>query len=283
MTSPGATADVANASHAAGPAAAARGWHRHTRGQKLARYAVWLGIVAAIVQSLRTIEVIPEFLIDAPEQMQDMLQRMWPIAWSHYPKGVQPALIETLHIASLGTILSVVLALPFGVMAARNYTRSRLLNALARLVLVSSRSVNSLVWALLFVAVFGPGPLAGTMAIAFRSIGFVGKLVGEAMEEVAPGPIEALTAAGARRGALLWYGYWPAIKPAFWSVVLLRWDINVRESAVLGLVGAGGIGMALDTALNLFQWDRVATVLVAIFAVVVIAEVIVTRLRRRLL
>ncbi len=263
--------------------AAPRVWQRHTLGQKLARFAIWLAIVVAIVQSLRTIEVIPEFLLDAPEQMQDMLDRMWPIAWSHYPKGVQPALIETLHIASLGTLLSVIMAVPFGVMAARNYTRSKLLNLVARLVLVSSRSVNSLVWALLFVGIFGPGALAGTLAIAFRSIGFVGKLVGEAMEEAAPGPIEALTAAGASRGALLWYGYWPAIKPAFWSVVLLRWDINVRESAVLGLVGAGGIGMALDTALNLFQWDRVAMVLFAIFAVVVIAEFVVTALRRRVL
>lgn len=264
----------------AGAAPSPRIWRRHTLGQKLARFAVWLLIVVAIVQSLRSVEVIPEFLLDAPEQMRDLFERMWPIAWSHYPKGVQPALIETLHIASLGTIFAVLLAMPFGVMAARNFTASRWLNALSRLVLVSTRSVNSLVWALLFVAIFGPGALAGTLAIAFRSIGFVGKLIGEAMEEVAPGPIEALRAAGASRASQWWYGYWPAIKPAFWSVLLLRWDINVRESAVLGLVGAGGIGMALDTALNLFQWDRVAMVLIAIFAVVVIAEVAVTYLRR---
>ncbi|MGE8619246.1 MAG: PhnE/PtxC family ABC transporter permease, partial [Achromobacter spanius] len=77
--------------------------------------------------------------------------------------------------------------------------------------------------------------------------------------------------------------YWPQIRPAFWSIVLLRWDINVRESAVLGLVGAGGIGMALDTALNLFQWDRVALVLAAIFVVVVLAEIIITQARKRIL
>ena len=73
------------------------------------------------------------------------------------------------------------------------------------------------------------------------------------------------------------------MKPAFWSIALFRWDINVRESAVLGLVGAGGIGMALDSALNLFQWDRVATILVAIFAVVIVAEIVVTAIRRRIL
>ena len=75
---------------------------------------------------------------------------------------------------------------------------------------------------------------------------------------------------------MLTKGYWPQVQPAFWSIALFRWDINVRESAVLGLVGAGGIGMALDTALNLFQWDRVAMVLVAIFAVVIVAEIVVT-------
>jgi len=208
---------------------------------------------------------------------------MWPIAWSHYPAGVHDALMETLHIATLGTILAVAMAFPIGVMAAHNITPSRPLNFVARLLLVSSRSVNSLVWALLFVAVFGPGALAGTLAIAFRSIGFIGKLIGEALEEANKGTIEALTAVGAPWFSVLTKGYWPQIEPAFWSVALFRWDINVRESAVLGLVGAGGIGMALDTAMNLFQWDRVAMVLVAIFAVVIIAEIAVTQIRKRIL
>jgi len=78
-------------------------------------------------------------------------------------------------------------------------------------------------------------------------------------------------------------GYWPQVQPAFWSIVLFRWDINVRESAVLGLVGAGGIGMALDTALNLFQWTRVAMVLFSIFTVVVVAEIVVTQIRKRII
>ncbi len=268
---------------ASGAATAPPTWQWHTSGQRLARFAIWLVIVAAVVQSLRTIEVIPEFLLDAPAQLSDMLVRMWPIAWGFYPEGVHAALVETLHIASLGTLLSLGMAVPFGIMVAPNVTRNRLLNFIARLVLVSSRSVNSLVWALLFVAIFGPGALAGTLAIAFRSVGFVGKLIGEALEEAAPGPVEALTAAGASASARLWYGYWPAIKPAFWSIALLRWDINVRESAVLGLVGAGGIGMALDTALNLFQWDRVALVLFSIFVVVIIAEIVVGAIRKRVL
>ena len=177
--------------------AADREWRRYTPAERLARFAVYFAIVAAFVVSLRTVEVIPEFLYDAHEQVADLLKRMWPIEWAYYPRGVHDALIETLHIASLGTILAIGMGVPLGVLAANNIVRSTALNYFAKLLLVSSRSVNSLVWALLFVAIFGPGPLAGTMAIAFRSIGFVGKLFGEALEETRPGPVEALKAAGA--------------------------------------------------------------------------------------
>lgn len=266
----------------AGPVTA-RIWRRFSRAQRIARFAVYLLVVAAIVAALRTVEVIPEFLADAPEQVGDLLTRMWPIDLAYYPQGVHAALTETIHIASLGTLLSLVMAIPVGLLAARNICPFAPLNLLAKLVLVSSRSVNSLVWALLFVGIFGPGALAGTLAIAFRSIGFVGKLFGEAIEETARGPIEALDAAGAPWLSRLAFGYWPQVKPAFWSIALFRWDINVRESAVLGLVGAGGIGMILDSALNLFQWNRVATILGAIFAVVILAEIVVTFVRRRIL
>ena len=258
-------------------------WQRFTPAQRLARFAVYLAIVAAIVASIRTVEVIPEFLADAPDQVVDLFARMWPVDFAYYPRGVHAALMETIHIASLGTLLALVLALPIGLLAAHNLCPFMAVNLLARFVLVASRSVNSLVWALLFVGIFGPGALAGTLAIAFRSIGFVGKLFGEALEEISPGPIEALAAAGAPRASLLTFGYWPQVKPAFWSIALFRWDINVRESAVLGLVGAGGIGMTLDSALNLFQWDRVAVILLAIFAVVILAELAVTFVRKRLL
>lgn len=260
-----------------------REWQRFTRGERLARFALYFGIVLACLVSLRTVEIIPEFLYDAPEQVADLLHRMWPIEWNYYPKGVHDALFETLHIATLGTLLALIMALPLGILAANNLTPSRTLNYFAKLMLVSSRSVNSLVWALLFVAIFGPGALAGTLAIAFRSIGFVGKLFSEALEEARPGPVEALRSCGAPRLSIFLKGYWPQVEPAFWGIALFRWDISVRESAVLGLVGAGGIGMAIDSAMNLFQWERVALMLVVIFAVVVIAEIVVTAIRKRLI
>lgn len=261
---------------------APRVWQRFPLPMRLARLAFHLFAVAALVASLRTIEIIPEFLYDAPEQMADLFGRMWPPD-AGYLRPTLTALVETLHIATLGTLLAVAMAVPLGLLAARNVTPSSALNLVAKFVFVASRSVNSLVWALLFVAVFGPGPLAGTLAIAFRSIGFTGKLFAEGLEEANRGSIESLTAAGASRASTLVFGYWPQVKPTFWSIALFRWDINIRESAVLGLVGAGGIGVALDTALNLLYWDQVAVVLAAIFFVVILAEILVTFVRGRIL
>jgi len=260
-----------------------REWQRFTPMERITRWVIYFALVVALIWAVRSVEIIPEFLLDAPEQMIDLLARMWPPDFRHYHPAVHHALVETLHIASLGTLFSFMLSVPLSLMAARNICRYRWLNSLAQLVLVTSRSVNSLVWALIFVAIFGPGAAAGTFAIAFRSIGFVGKLLAEALEEISPGPLEALNATGASANHVLLKGAWPQIAPAFWGVALFRWDINIRESAVLGLVGAGGIGVVLDDAINFFQWDRVATILLAILVIVIIAEVLVTWLRARLI
>jgi len=173
-------------------AALEREWRRFTPAERIGRFVVYFCVVAAVVASLRTVEVIPEFLYDAPEQIGDMLRRMWPVAWQHYPEGVHAPLVDSLHIATLGTVLAVLMAVPVAFLAAKNVTPQPALNYLAKLVLVAARSVNTLIWALFFVAVFGPGSLAGTLAIAFHSIGFTGKLLGEALEESNRGTIEAL-------------------------------------------------------------------------------------------
>jgi phosphonate ABC transporter permease subunit PhnE len=247
------------------------------------RSGFYLLAVIAVVWSVRTIEIIPEFLYDAPQQTADLFARMWPIDWSWYPKVVHAALIETLHTATLGTILAVGMASLVALMVARNITRSVVLNAIGRFILVGTRSVHAMVWALFFVAVFGPGALAGTLAIAVHSIGFTGKFLSEAIEEARAGPIEALKAAGAPPLAILLKGYWPQVKPAFLAISAFRWDINVRESAVLGLVGGGGLGMALDTALSNLYWDQAGLVLLVIFAVVIATEVVTSWIRGRII
>jgi phosphonate transport system permease protein len=262
---------------------ATRIWHRFTPAQRLGRFAFYLLAVAAVVWSFRQVEIIPEFLYDAPQQTWDLFQRMWPIDWAYYPKGVHDALIETFHIATLGTLLALILGFPIALMAAKNITKSITLNWVANFLLVSSRSVNSLIWALLFVAIFGPGAIAGVLAIGFRSIGFVGKLLAEAFEEARPGPIEALVSTGAPPLSILSKGYWPQVEPSFWSVALFRWDINIRESAILGLVGAGGIGVALDSALNNLYWDQVGLILLVIFAIVIVTEFVTSYIRGKII
>jgi phosphonate ABC transporter permease subunit PhnE len=260
-----------------------RRWRRFSTRERILRSAFYLAALIAIAWSVQTIEIIPEFLYDAPQQTADLFVRMWPIDWSWYPEVVHPALVETLHTATLGTVLAVALAAPVALMAARNLTRSTLVNLVARFILVATRSVHAMIWALFFVAVFGPGALAGTLAIALHSIGFTGKFLSEAIEEARPGPIEALTAAGAPPLAILIKGYWPQVKPAFMAIAIFRWDINVRESAVLGLVGGGGLGMALDTALSNLYWDQAGLVLLVIFVVVIVTEIVTAWLRQKII
>ena len=260
-----------------------RQWQRFSPTERILRSAFYLIAIIAVVWSLRTIEIIPEFLYDAPQQTVDLFTRMWPIDWAWYPKVVHAALIETLHTATLGTVLAIVIAAPVALMVARNVTRSVFIQSIGRFILVATRSVHAMVWALFFVAVFGPGALAGTLAIAVHSVGFTGKFLSEAIEEAKPGPLEALRATGAPPLAVLIKGVWPQVKPAFLALAMFRWDINVRESAVLGLVGGGGLGMALDTALSNLYWDQAGLVLCVVFAVVIAAEIATSLVRSRII
>jgi ABC-type phosphate/phosphonate transport system permease subunit len=136
---------------------------------------------------------------------------------------------------------------------------------------------------LFFVKVFGPGAVDGMLAIAVHSIGSAGKFLSKTIEDVRAGPIEALHAVGPPPLSIMVKGYWPKVKPAVLAIAMFRWGINVRESTVLGLVGAGGLGMALDAALSNVRWDQVGLVLVVIFAVVIVAEIVTAQVRTRIL
>lgn len=150
---------------------------------------------------------------------------------------------------------------------------------IALLIIVSTRSINSLIWALLLIAIIGPGVFAGVIAIAIRSIGFCAKLLYEAIEEIDHGQVEAITATGASRWQVMAYGIVPQIMPAFAGVAVFRWDINIRESTVLGLVGAGGIGLQLSSSLNVLAWPQVSLILLVILGAVVISEWVSAKVR----
>jgi phosphonate transport system permease protein len=134
----------------------------------------------------------------------------------------------------------------------------------------------------MLVVLLGPGLLAGVLAIALRSVGCVGKLVYEAIEEAAPLPVTAMEATGATRAQAVAFGLVPQILPTMAGVGIYRWEINIREATILGLVGAGGIGMALQASIDALAWSRVSVVLIVILATVLVAEIASVRVRRGL-
>lgn len=256
-------------------------WRRFSPRQTVLRYAWYLGIVAIAAWSIGNLDIAWFFFLDAHVQALDLVARMWPPEARYVQKVIGP-LIETIHIATLGTAATVLVAFPVAFLAARNTTFNAVTWFIGRLILVASRSVNTVVWGLLFVAIFGPGPMAGIWAITFRSVGFLGKLVAEAIEEIDAGVVEAVEATGASRLQVLWIGILPQVLPVIYGTTVYRWDINIRESSVLGFVGAGGIGIVLYAAINQFMWQEVAVILIVVFGVVILSEFISAAVRRRI-
>jgi phosphonate transport system permease protein len=261
--------------------AAPPGWERFTRRQRLARLGARVALALVLVWSARGMGVRWEWIADAPAQLGDLFGRMLPPAFSYWPALIAP-LGQTLNIATLGTAGAILLALPVAYLAARNTTPHRAALLLARGAIVVSRSVDSLIWALLFIIVVGPGSLAGALAVAVRSVGFLAKLFAEGIEEIDRGQVEAVTATGAGRLHVLAFGIVPQIRPVFAGVSLFRWDINIRESTVLGIVGAGGIGFVLNEAILGLEWGRVGLILLVILGVVLVSEAVSAWARARL-
>ncbi|MGJ8590313.1 MAG: phosphonate ABC transporter, permease protein PhnE [Yoonia sp.] len=260
-------------------------WSYRTSRGRFLLWSSWLALVALFVfcWQIMTQDTIWFFVTDAPRQAADIGGRMLPPRWSYLPELMQP-LWDTLNIATLGTLGGVIMAVPVAFLAARNTTPSTtFLRPIALFIIVASRSINSLIWALLLVAIIGPGLLAGIVAIALRSIGFIGKLLYEAIEETDARQIEAIAATGASGAQVLNYGIVPQIMPAFFGITVFRWDINIRESTILGLVGAGGIGLKLQASLNTLAWSQVTVILLLILATVVLSEWVSARMRHAII
>ena len=255
-------------------------WERYSFRERLLRYCALLGAFVVFAISWRLLNVRYEFVSTAARELEDLFVRMFPPDVRYTTEIVSP-LIETIHIAILGTILAICISIPVAYIAAENTTPNRLTYALGKFIISFTRSVNVIIWALVFVVVFGPTALAGVWAVAVRSIGFLGKLLSEEIEEIEPTTVEAVSATGANGAQTLIYGVVPQILPAFIGIATYRWDINVRESTVIGFVGAGGIGTALLTQIDFFEWSAVATILLAILGAVVLSEAVSAYLRSR--
>jgi phosphonate transport system permease protein len=188
------------------------------------------------------------------------------------PHLVEP-IIETLMMSALGTALGAILCIPVIWLGALNITPSRWIGyPIGRMMMTLSRSIHEIVWALVFVSAVGLGSLAGILALAMRSIGFIAKIIAEAIENVDPKPIEAIRAVGGNRLQVLRYGIIPQVLPVAIGVIIFEWDINIRRSAVMGLVGAGGLGLTFHRQMVMFNYPGVTTVILAILLLIILGE-----------
>lgn len=258
----------------------ARTWRPHTRLRNALVFTAWVAAAALVVWCWNIIseQTTWMFVRDAPRQAGDLFDRMIPPRWGYSGELIRP-LWDTVNIATIGTLLAIFLAIPVALMAARTTTPHPIFRALALFIIVASRSIHSLVWALFLVYVIGPGVFAGIIAIALRSVGFIAKLLNEAIEETDAAQIEAIRATGAGGGETMVYGIVPQVLPAFAGITVFRWDINIREATFLGLVGAGGIGLQLNGSINALRWADASVILVAIFLLVLLSEWVSARVR----
>ena len=189
----------------------------------------------------------------------------------------------TVQIATLGSLLGALLALPLGVLAARNLGAPPALAWAAKGLLDVCRAVHTLVFGLVLVGIVGLGPTAGILAIGLHSMGSYGKLFAESIETLDMGAIDAVRATGARPTQVFFNAVWPAVVPQFVSNHLYVWEFNIRDSTILGLIGAGGLGLLISEATSLFQWGRLATILLVVIVLVASFDAMSRRIRRALL
>ncbi len=237
----------------------------------------------------------------------EALAQMWAYAVKLFPPDLSaPVLreagygaVETFAISLVGTCLAVLIALPLACLATRTilfdgvlYAREDLgwrryprlgVYATAKGALNLLRTIPEIVWALIFVFAVGLGPFPGALALGFHTGGVLGKLFGEVLEDVPTEPLEALQASGASRVAILVYGILPQALPQFLAYALYRWEVNIRAAAVLGFVGAGGLGQRIHIAISLFLENQLLTLILAIYVMVTLVDFLSAYLRRRLI
>ena len=260
-------------------------WQHRNRNQQLLSWFLWLTGTAIFMYCWQMISESTTwfFVWDAPRIAADIGSRMIPPRWNYISELLEP-LWDTINIATIGTMLAILMAVPVAFLAARNTTPStKFVRPIALLIIVSSRSINSLIWALLLVSIIGPGVVAGIVAISLRSIGFISKLLYEAIEEIDKDQVEAISATGASGLQKLIYGIFPQILPAFAGISVFRWDINIRESTVLGYVGAGGIGLQLNASLNVLAWPQVTLIMILILLTVIFSEWVSAKVRHAII
>lgn len=212
----------------------------------------------------------------------DIIFRMFPPDISIFKNMIVPT-IETIQISIVGTVIAIILSIPLGFLAASNITPNSFFYHVSRFILNFVRAVPDMVFALIFVAAIGLGPFPGTLAIGISSSGMLGKLLADSIENVDQGPIDALQSTGANNIQKIIYGIVPQILPEFISVSLFRWEMNFRASAILGIVGAGGLGFEIITSMRLFNYREMTVILLIILILVALVDTLSNQIRKRII
>lgn len=206
----------------------------------------------------------------------------WSYVYTGDGEDLISLMIQTIAIAFLGTMISSVLSIPFAFLAANMRHKPQFTTKIGKFILTLIRTFPEIVLAVLFIKVVGAGPFAGVLAVGLHSIGMLGKLYSEAIEEIDYGPIEAIRSAGGSSFDVFRYATMPQLVPEFISYTLYRFEVSVRSASILGLVGAGGIGTPLIFAINGRSWDRVGIILLGIVVTVTIIDFISGKIRAKL-
>ncbi|WP_245614200.1 phosphonate ABC transporter, permease protein PhnE [Actinokineospora inagensis] len=253
---------------------------------KTRKYLTTFGIVAALavahVFAWRGAEISPGALADGWHGMARFLGEAVPpdLDWATVVQPGLEACLVTLAMGLLGTTLSVPIALALAVLGTRG--RNPVVFQLARGIMSLLRATPEIVFGLIFVTAVGLGPFAGVLALLTHNIGVMGKLWSEAMDEVDPGPADALRVSGANGAQVVANAVLPAVVPALVGLLLYRLDVNVRSSLTLGVVGAGGIGFLIYQSIQLFQFKQMATYILMVLVVVIVVDLFSAAVRRRL-
>lgn len=251
----------------------------------LIEYAGLLVVLALVVSSFVATAPDPAALGRGVARLfapSGLLRQMFPPDFSRVVP-ISLKLLETLQMAVAGATLGLIFAVPFAILATDRLSPHPVVRHAARAVIALFRTVPDLVWAIVFIIVVGLGPAAGVLAIMVDKIGFAGRFFAEAMEETDPGPQDALRAIGAGRLGIILSGVFPACLPSFTATSLFALEKSVRGSAALGLVGAGGIGVDLKVAFDLFNYDEALAIILMMLVMVIAVEQGSGWIRRKLI
>ena len=245
------------------------------RRTRTTRFITTFFIVAVVAWSIEAIVIADtDWNRILTGSLLSTMGRFLELDWSLLPDLWEPAL-ETILMATLATLAGLVLSIPVAWLGAANITPyGKTSYAIGRFLMTMSRSVHEIVWGLIFVSAVGLGALAGILAMAVRSVGFISKTIAEAIEDVDPKPLEAIRAAGGTKFQILWFAILPQIIPVFVGNMIFEWDINIRRSTILGLVGAGGLGLVLFRQMAMSNNGGIAVVILAVLALIIFGEVV---------